>query len=158
MRLFPRQRLRLALFICPTLRAFNGPEAARALDLPCDWLHFGAKDAAASADQFDEGCWLAPEDQSRRFRFKIEERPVVEPTQPAEFLFRAEPQAAVHKTREEVILLRCHRRRLRDLRGQLRAGQKQPDAQSHDATPLAVKDSSTFDQAGSRQGHEGDLQ
>lgn len=41
MRLFPRQRLRLALFLCPTLRAFNGPEAARALDLLCDWLQFG---------------------------------------------------------------------------------------------------------------------
>lgn len=42
MRLFSRLRLTAALMICPELRVHSGPEAAKAMGLPCDWLQFGA--------------------------------------------------------------------------------------------------------------------
>lgn len=66
-RLFPRQRLRLALFICPTLRVFNGPEAARALDLPGDWLQFARKGCDTEAKVAFSKPFFDPE-ESREFR------------------------------------------------------------------------------------------
>lgn len=49
MRLFSRLRLTVALMICPELRVHSGPEAAKAMGLPCDWLQFGRKDAGLHA-------------------------------------------------------------------------------------------------------------
>ena len=53
MRLMSGLRLTVALFICPALRVHNGPGAAKALDLPGNWMRFGAKGATAQAEAAD---------------------------------------------------------------------------------------------------------
>lgn len=39
--MFSRLRLTVALMICPELRVHNGPAAAKAMELACDWMQFG---------------------------------------------------------------------------------------------------------------------
>lgn len=95
-----------------------------------------------------------------RFRVKSEERPADAPRQRAELPCQEALQFGVRRRLAEEVLLSCHDHRLHELRDQLHAaraarGPRERDASRRDQARGEVP---SFDQAVSRQAHEGGLQ
>lgn len=122
MRLFSRLRLTVALMICPELRVHSGPEAAKAMGLPCDWLQFGSAVIGGPEEGHpNSGMLIAQNGFRPRYRFKTEERQTGEPTQPEEFRSQAAPQGVEHMRSAVVDLSHHYQHRLLEMHGQLRA-------------------------------------